>query len=244
MPMFADSFCDSTLATFPRRTWTTLMSFGVQVVGVGILLLIPLIYTEGLPALRWMTAPLPTPAPLTAAVPAPRIRNSGASRSEVFNGILVQPPHIPLVTLQVDDRNVLPAPPDAEIGPGPGGPIGSPKGVLNPIYSASTFVPPLPPKPTARPARISTMMEGNLIHRVQPTYPPLAKTAGIQGTVVLRAIISKEGTIENLTVQSGPPLLVKAALEAIAQWRYRPYLLNGDPFEVETQVTVNFVLNR
>jgi periplasmic protein TonB len=244
MPMFADSLCDSTLASFPRRTWTTLMSFGVQAVGVGIMLLIPLIYTEGLPALRWMTAPLPTPAPFVAEAPALEMHNAGGGRSELSHGILVQPPDIRSVTLQVDNRNVLPAPPDAEIGPGPGGPIGSPNGVFNSIYSASTFVPPLPPKPTARPPRISIMMEGNLIHRVQPTYPPLAKAAGIQGTVVLRAVISKEGTIENLTVQSGPPLLVKAALEAVAQWRYRPYLLNGDPFEVETQVTVNFVLNR
>ena len=220
------------------------MSFGVQAVGVGILLLIPLIYTEGLPALRWMTAPLPTPAPLTAAVPAPRIRNSGATRSEVFNGILVAPPQIPSVVLQVDDRNVLPAPGVGEIGVlGPAG-SGSPIGVPFSFLSANAVAPPLPPKPKARPPRISTMMEGNLIYRVQPTYPPLAKTAGIQGTVVLRAVISKEGTIENLTVQSGPPLLVKAALEAVAQWRYRPYLLNGDPFEVETQVTVNFVLNR
>ena len=87
-------------------------------------------------------------------------------------------------------------------------------------------------------------MEGNLVHRVQPTYPPIAKAAGIQGAVVLRAVISKEGTIENLSVQSGHPLLVKAALEAVSQWRYRPYLWNGDPFEVETQVMVNFVLNR
>ena len=87
------------------------------------------------------------------------------------------------------------------------------------------------------------MMEGNLIRRVQPLYPTPAKLAHIQGSVVLRAIISKDGTIENLAVISGHPMLVKAAMDAVSQWRYRPYLLNGDPFEVETQVTVNFVLN-
>jgi protein TonB len=117
-------------------------------------------------------------------------------------------------------------------------------GVVNSILATSNAAAPPPaPKPVAHPPRISRMMEGNLIHRVQPLYPSAAKAARIQGPVVLRAVISKEGTIENLAVQSGHPMLVKAAIDAVRQWRYRPYLLNGDPFEVETQVTVNFVLN-
>ena len=86
------------------------------------------------------------------------------------------------------------------------------------------------------------MMEGNLVYKVQPVYPPLARAARIQGTVMLRAIISRTGTIENLQVISGHPLLVRAATDAVLQWRYRPYVLNGDPVEVETQVTVNFSL--
>ncbi len=87
------------------------------------------------------------------------------------------------------------------------------------------------------------MMEGNLIHKVQPVYPPLARAARIQGAVVIRAIISRNGTIENLQTLSGHPMLVGAALDAVRQWRYRPYILNGDPVEVETQVTVNFSLS-
>ena len=86
-------------------------------------------------------------------------------------------------------------------------------------------------------------MEGNLVHRVQPEYPPLAVQTRTQGQVVLRAVISREGTIENLQVVSGHPLLVRAAIEAVRQWRYRPYVLNGEAVEVETQVTVNFVLS-
>ena len=86
-------------------------------------------------------------------------------------------------------------------------------------------------------------MEGNLIYKVQPIYPPLARAARIQGTVMLRAVISRTCTIENLQVVSGPPLLVRAAMDAVLQWRYRPYVLNGDPVEVETQVTVNFSLS-
>jgi protein TonB len=86
------------------------------------------------------------------------------------------------------------------------------------------------------------MMQGLLVHRVEPPYPTLAKAARIQGEVKLQAIISKQGTIENLRVISGHPMLVKAAVDAVEQWRYRPYILNGEPIEVETQITVNFVL--
>jgi protein TonB len=78
---------------------------------------------------------------------------------------------------------------------------------------------------------------------VQPVYPPLARNARIQGPVVLAAVISKAGTIENLRVLSGHPMLVAAAIDAVSQWRYRPYILNSEPIEVETQITVNFMLS-
>jgi protein TonB len=83
-----------------------------------------------------------------------------------------------------------------------------------------------------------------VLHRVQPTYPPLARTARIQGNVVLAAVIGKDGAIQNLHVLSSTsPLLVQAALDAVKQWKYRPYILNGEPVEVDTQVTVNFTLS-
>jgi protein TonB len=85
-------------------------------------------------------------------------------------------------------------------------------------------------------------MEAYLVHRVQPEYPPIAKAARIQGQVLLRAVIAKDGSIENLRVVSGHPMLVTSALNAVRQWQYRPYLLNGDAVEVDTQITVNFVL--
>ena len=87
------------------------------------------------------------------------------------------------------------------------------------------------------------MMEGNLIYRVQPIYPPLARAARIQGPVHLRAIISRTGTIENLQALEGHPMLVGAAIDAVRQWRYRPYILNDEAVEVETQITVNFSLS-
>ena len=115
---------------------------------------------------------------------------------------------------------------------GPGVPWGTGTGM-------ATVAP--PPVVHIQPHR-SVMMEGNLIDRIQPNYPPIAKAVRIQGAVILHAIISREGTIQNLQVISGHPMLVKAAMEAVKQWRYRPYVLNGQPVEVETQVTVNFVL--
>jgi protein TonB len=88
----------------------------------------------------------------------------------------------------------------------------------------------------------SGVMTGMVLVKTTPTYPAIAKAARIQGTVVLQATISKTGTIENLRVLSGPPMLQAAALDAVKTWRYKPYLLNNEPVEVETQVNVVFNL--
>jgi protein TonB len=88
----------------------------------------------------------------------------------------------------------------------------------------------------------SGVMAGNLILKTQPVYPPIAKAARVSGTVVLQATISKTGAIENLHVVSGPAMLQQSAQDAVRQWRYRPYLLNGEPVEVETTVNVIFTL--
>jgi periplasmic protein TonB len=84
--------------------------------------------------------------------------------------------------------------------------------------------------------------QGFLVHQVKPVYPPLARQARIQGAVLLQAIIGKDGSIENLRLVSGHPMLAPAAIEAVRQWRYRPYTLNRAPVEVQTEITVNFVL--
>jgi protein TonB len=102
---------------------------------------------------------------------------------------------------------------------------------------------PAPPLPRLAPKpRVSAMMDGYLTRRVQPDYPYLAKQARVQGPVEMAAVISKQGAIENLQVLSGNPMLIPAALVAVKQWRYRPYILNGDPIEVDTRITVTFVL--
>ncbi len=241
--MFADSLLDSAWAHDSRRGWTTLISFAVQALVVTALLLLPLIYGEGIPALQWavrIAAPTPPPGP---PVPA-QARNTPrpASNLSADHG-LIMPTQIPDHTAMITDD--VPPPP-ADAGPYVEGSVGSRgarDGVVNSILTAMTNVIAPPFRPTiARPLMISHMMEGNLVHKVQPDYPPLARQARIQGAVVLQAVISRDGTIENLQVLSGHLMLVPSALAAVKQWRYRPYFLNGEPVEVETQVTVNFVL--
>jgi protein TonB len=248
--MFANSLCDSpgadrsgadrSWAIRSHRGWATLASFAAQALAVGALLVLPLIYTQGLPRLQLMAA-LVAPPPPPAPPPGPaRVRPANLSASNTL-GTLVSPPTIPNEIAHIIDSE---APPPPVLPPGMGvrngtGVAGSRSPVWDSIGNASTEI--LPPPPPPR--RVSRMMEGNLIHRVQPEYPPLARQARIQGEVVLHAVISRDGTIENLQVVSGHPMLVQAAVSAVRQWRYRPYYLNGEPMEVETQVTVNFILS-
>jgi len=101
-----------------------------------------------------------------------------------------------------------------------------------------------PPPQVPQRNRISQgVAQGLLVRKVDPVYPPLARQARISGTVVLRVLIGTDGSIENLTLVSGHPMLVPAAIEAVKQWKYKPFLLNGQPLKVDTEVTVNFALS-
>jgi protein TonB len=101
-----------------------------------------------------------------------------------------------------------------------------------------------PPQVEKRPVKISEgVLQALLISRVEPRYPALALQTKTEGVVRLHAIISRDGRITSLDILSGHPLLVKAALEAVSQWRYRPTMLNGEPVEVETSITVIFQLH-
>ena len=103
-----------------------------------------------------------------------------------------------------------------------------------------------PPPPRVTPSRIKqggNVQQAKIISMPHPAYPPLARQTRISGTVRLHAIIGKDGTVQSLTLESGHPLLVQAALDAVRQWRYKPYMLNGQPVEVETAVSVEFKLD-
>jgi protein TonB len=103
---------------------------------------------------------------------------------------------------------------------------------------------PEPPEHKAPIRRSEGVMAAALIHKVQPQYPAIARTIHLAGTVYLRAIIATDGTVRQLEVISGNPILANPALQAVRQWRYQPTRLNGEPVEVETVITVNFILNQ
>lgn len=241
--MFADSLLESNSANRSHRGWTTLASFAMQVLAVGVLLTLPLIFSEGLPKLRLTTIGAPIGAPAGRPPEGPR-HPAGRMHPSARPFEIVAPPRIPPTIEPGGDEIPIPDV-DACTGCVPGG-TGVPgihNSVIDSIGGSANVAPPPPPKPAAPPPRVSRMMEGNLIYKPQPVYPPIARAGRIQGAVVLRAIISKTGTIENLQALSGPPLLIPAAIDAVKQWRYRPYVLNGEPVEVETRVTVNFILS-
>ena len=97
----------------------------------------------------------------------------------------------------------------------------------------------------AKPVLVSRpLQEAKLIHRIDPVYPALCKHMRLEGEVVLRAIVSRDGTMSELTYVRGPACFVQNAMNAVAQWRYRPTILNGQPVEVESTVTVIYKLNR
>ncbi|MGA2422928.1 MAG: energy transducer TonB [Terriglobales bacterium] len=244
--MFEDSLIESgNRFKAKRRLSTTILSFALQVGLIGILILIPLIYTDALPKTQLMTflvapPPPPPPPPPPAAAPVKVVKMV----SEMVNGQLRTPSKIPEKVQMIKEEE---APPDLGGGGVPGGvpggiPGGSTGGVIGGILS-STHVD-VPKVATPQRVRVSSgVSTGLLIKKVTPNYPPLAKQARIQGHVLLQAEISKEGTIQNLQLISGHPMLAPAAIEAVKQWRYKPYLLNGEPVAVETQVDVVFSLS-
>jgi protein TonB len=239
--MFTDSLLDNPWADRSRRGWTTMVSFVVQTVAAGGLLLLPLLFTQGMPQMKLIAA-LVAPTPPLAPPHSTPARNTRANASNLSSrGQVIAPRFVPREILHVDETS---APPRLDIdGPRVVGGTGDsrvPGDVLDSIGRGLAAMP--PPTPSVHPPRISRMMEGNLIYRIQPQYPPLARQARVQGIVVLHATISRDGKIENLQIISGHPLLVKSAMDAVLQWRYRPYYLNNEPVEVETQVTVNFTL--
>lgn len=186
--------------------------------------------------------PAPPRAPQSVAAVVPAVFDTDA---------IVAPATIPdEVALLVED---VAGPPRLDsgsaisgIGVVPGGIVtGVPGGVFTGERKPVPAPPPPPPSkpPTPEVIRVSEGVQAaRLIHKVAPVYPSIAKQAGVSGVVKIEAIIGRDGTIRKLEVHSGHPLLIKPAMDAVKQWRYRPTILNGEPVEVLTQVEVRFVL--
>jgi len=206
-----------------------------------VLVLIPLLFTEALPKAQLMMALVAPPPPPPPPPPPAEVHVVKKVQTDIINGALRTPTKIPKKVEMIKEEEAPPPQMSGVVGGVPGGvPGGSMGGVMGGIIGSSA---PIPKMKTPERVRVSQgVVSGLKVREVKPVYPPIAKTARVQGNVVLQAEISKEGTIQNLRVLSGPPLLIQSALDAVKQWRYRPYVLNGEPVEVETTITVMFSL--
>jgi periplasmic protein TonB len=245
--LFADVLLEVDSTERRRRKWSALSSIVFQCLMLATALILPLMFTEALPKAQLLTflvapPPPPPPPPPAAAAPPVQVRRV---ESDLLNGRLRSPSRIPQKVQMIREDETPPQlSSGGVVGGVPGGvPGGQMNGVIGGIISATSnmvAIPKLAPV-TAKRVRISQgVIAGMVIYRVEPEYLLLARQARIQGEVVMTAIISKEGTIENLQVVSGHPLLLQAALNAVKQWRYRPFMVSGEPVEVETKITATF----
>ena len=236
--MFEDALMESGGRIRTRQGWFSGMAALLNGSIVCLLVLWPLFHPASLPRQSLsmlLTAPAPPAPPLP---PAPHVAAALPRTAALVNPFT--PPRI--VPHTISSTKDEPAVEDARLDPlslsaGGGSMTGLPDSIgtraMPDVHVAA---------PAKKPTISSGVMAGNKIGGAEPRYPAIAREAHVQGTVVLAATISKSGTIENLHVVSGPPLLAGAAVDAVRGWRYRPYLLNGEPVEVETTVRVVFNL--
>jgi protein TonB len=241
--MFEDSLIESGNRLKTKRGRTTAFAVVLQVGIIIIMILIPLMFTEALPKAMTMTflaAPPPPPPPPPPAAPVKVIK---VVETDVVNNQLRTPTKIPKKVEMIKEEEAQP-PQAGVVGGVPGGvPGGSMGGVMGSIIGSTPTA--IPKVATPQRVRVSAgVTQGLKIKNVTPVYPQMAKIARVQGPVVLAAIIGKDGSIQNLhVISTASPLLNQAAMDAVKQWRYRPYILNGEPVEVDTQITVNFSLS-
>jgi protein TonB len=236
--MFEDSLMESTRHLSKRRGWITLLSSGLQMIVLAILVVLPLLHTEAISLQE--RKPVVTLAPY---VPQPTSTGhrplTGRADSGGVTPVVVrmtQPSSIPRIISTGPEPQANQIAMTQCLNKDCGMPSGDIPGGWGPD------LPPVPPKHVEKPLQISHIDPGHIILRIEPVYPPLARATRTQGAVTLHATISRDGVIENLQLVGGHPLLVPAALDAVKQWRFRPYVLNGQPIEVETEITINFIL--
>jgi periplasmic protein TonB len=236
--MFEDSLVESGNRIRRKNKFWSLVAFLLNTGALLALAIWPLLHPEALPRqvmATLMVAPSPPPAPPPAA-PAAKVQAKAQMLMSEFRATS----RIPKVK-QVDEA-AMPQPMIGVQGMEglsngiPGG-IGS---IINDAGTRQATV--VRPKAPNSLSVSSGVMAGYLLTKTLPQYPAIPRTARIQGTVVLQATVSKSGSIENLRVIGGPPMLQQAAMDAVRSWRYKPYLLNGEPVEVETTINVVFRL--
>jgi len=224
----------------PRNPSAAIGSLAFLSVLLLALIIIPLFRTDPLPKSETLTMLYLLP-PSAARSNATKLQSPKLASTYTPTSIAIPTP--------VHKAEVAPPPPlgttggvVAEI---PGGVVGGfPGGVFSEMLTSASSVPVLAksPVPVKRVRIASRVAEANLIHDVAPQYPPEAGRARIEGTVVLMAVIGRDGTVKDVRIESGLPILAQAAIDAVRQWRYKPYMIEGEPVEVDSRITINFTL--
>ena len=232
--MFEDALIESGGRLRTHRGWSSGVAAMCNLCLACLLPLLPLLHPASLPkqaSSTLLAAPSPPASPLVRMA-----RSTAASRPTISLNPFTAPRVIPDQIVSAEDQSL-----QADSGPmldaGGGRSL---SGLPDSIGSAST--PQVHIAPSRKQVISSGVMEGHKLSGVNPRYPTIAIASHVQGTVVLAATISRTGAIENLRLLSGPPMLTAAAEDAVRTWRYRPYMLNGEPVEVETTVNVIFHL--
>jgi len=252
--MFEQSFVQATAKT--QRVAPVAISLLLQMSVIGTAVLIPLINPDLLPsALMSNTLFLAPPAPPPPAPPKTQLTGAVTRLvRQVRNGVLMMPATIPEKVPMIEDPAEIPGSAGVPGGISTGQ-AGTGGGVVDGLLHsmARTVAPPPPPvaaketeraKPILRTRVGGYVQDAMVISRKIPDYPQMARSMRVEGKVVFQAVIGATGVIQQLQLVSGNPLLVQAAMEAVRQWRYRPTMLNGDPVEVDTVISVSFTLNR
>jgi periplasmic protein TonB len=238
--LFQDTLLESAGKSRSRSAWAAVGSLAFQLLLLVALVVIPLFHTETPPKRQKLTMLFVPPPAAASSVTTFRVPTPTTSKS------ISIPPAMHMT------QETQPPPAGTTggvVGGVPGGLIGGvPGGGLTEVLNGTQSVPVLVlAKTSPTPKRMliaSRVAEANLIHNVAPIYPLEAGRARIEGAVVLLAVIAKDGTVQDVRVESGLPVLAQAAIDAVKQWRYRPYVLNGDPIEVVSQITINFTLSK
>jgi len=234
--MFEDSTFESAGKIHTRSRGWMIATFTFNSAILLALILIPLIYPEALPGFTTIFL-MQAPPTVEEVHPVVRQQQAPSAPQEYQAGVLTAPRQIPDKPWIPSTREEPTSDNAAQLASGLNGAT-SPDNIFG-SRNTQPYV-----RQAVRTAHVSSgVMIGYLVYKVVPKYPAIPLAIHLSGRVVLQATISKNGTIENLHVVSGPPMLQQAAIDAVSQWRYRPYLLNGDPVEVETTVNVDFTLN-
>jgi periplasmic protein TonB len=236
--MFEDSTFESQGRIRTRSRIWMLVTGAFNGAALIAVVLVPLIYPSALPRMAFIFLMEAPPAPVAPSRPTMHVEHAVLVHPQMQGNVLFAPSRIPPHPYMASGPERLPEINVVSMTGDSGDAL-----ARGDVFSGHT------PKPVVRqqsgaPVRVSGMVvEGLLVRKTVPDYPAIARAAGIQGTVMLQATISRAGTIENLRVINGPIMLQQAAMAAVRTWRYRPYLLSGEPVEVETTINVVFKLN-